>query len=76
MAVAMVKESGIKLSEEPLNQIIDRIGKNDLKFFVIRHPLLLKNMTLPNLRDATAAFPSFVFHTQLSSVLVMGLNHL
>ncbi|XP_059286183.1 calcineurin B-like protein 10 [Lycium ferocissimum] len=77
MVIAILKESGIKLSKGPLEQIIDRtladadadgdgkISKNDWKNFVIRNPSLLKNLTLPSLRDVTAAFPSFVFHTQV-----------
>ncbi|KAL4583719.1 hypothetical protein LXL04_008302 [Taraxacum kok-saghyz] len=100
MIVATLKETGMVLSEEILEQIIDkarllrfiliiqqsfilfvcfffcfqtfmdadadmdgRISKDEWRNFVIYRPQLLKNMTLPSLRDVTTAFPSFIFNT-------------
>ncbi|PON48127.1 Parvalbumin [Parasponia andersonii] len=42
-----------------------KINKADWQAFVLRQPKLIKNMTLPHLKDLTAAFPSFIFNTEV-----------
>ncbi|KAJ6704349.1 CALCINEURIN B [Salix viminalis] len=77
MLNAILMESELQISAESLELIIDktfadadadrdgRINKLEWKAFATQHPNLLKNMTLPYLRDITTMFPSFIFNTEV-----------
>ncbi|KAI6682239.1 hypothetical protein NL676_036120 [Syzygium grande] len=77
MVIALLMESDTSLSEDLLEAIIDmtfadadadmdgRISKDEWKAFALRNPALLRNMTLPYLKEVTTVFPSFVFKTEV-----------
>ncbi|KAL6509254.1 Calcineurin B-like protein 4 [Orobanche gracilis] len=77
MVLALLHESDLVLSEEFVGMIVDktfrdadtkgdgRIDSDEWKEFVSENPSLMKNMTLPYLKDITLAFPSFVARSEI-----------
>ncbi|KAK7384927.1 hypothetical protein VNO78_30630 [Psophocarpus tetragonolobus] len=76
MVLALLHESDVSLSDDLVNIIVDKtfndadtkcdgkIDQDEWKAFVIAHPSLLKNMTLPYLKHITLAFPSFIVRAE------------
>ncbi|KAF0932444.1 hypothetical protein E2562_010353 [Oryza meyeriana var. granulata] len=75
MVLAILNESDLFLSDDAVEQIVDqtfkqadlngdgKIDPDEWKAFASKNPALLKNMTLPYLKDITMAFPSFVLNS-------------
>ncbi|CAJ2675241.1 calcineurin B-like protein 10 isoform X1 [Trifolium pratense] len=76
MVIAILMESEMNLSDDLLEAIVNKtiadvdqdndgkISKEDWKAFASKNPSLLKNMTLPYLKDITTVFPSFIFKSE------------
>ncbi|KAL0324185.1 UNVERIFIED_CONTAM: Calcineurin B-like protein 7 [Sesamum calycinum] len=77
MVLATLSESDLSLSDDDVEAIVDKtlqeadlngdekIDLEEWKKMVAKYPSLIKNMTLPYLREITLAFPSFVMETEV-----------
>ncbi|GKV40015.1 hypothetical protein SLEP1_g47699 [Rubroshorea leprosula] len=77
MVLALLSESDLSLSSDVVKFVVDKtmmqadskgdgkIDQEEWREFVAKNPSLMKNMTLPCLKELTLAFPSFVLTTEV-----------
>lgn len=77
MVLALLSESDLSLSDDLVESILEktmmdadsngdgRIDEEEWREFVKKNPSIIKNMTLPYLKELTLSFPSFVLNTEV-----------
>ncbi|KAE8694648.1 Calcineurin B-like protein 8 [Hibiscus syriacus] len=80
MVLALLSESDLSLSNDAVESIVDKtmmeadlkgdgkIDEEEWKEFVTNNPSILKNMTLPYLKELTISFPSFILNTDVKDL--------
>lgn len=78
MVLALLSESDLILTDDVVESMVEKtiteadsngdgkIDREEWREFVTKNPSLLKNMTLPYLKEITLAFPSFVLNTEVN----------
>ncbi|CAL4975426.1 unnamed protein product [Urochloa decumbens] len=78
MVLALLDESDLDITNDAVEIIVDRtfdqadtkgdgrIDQEEWTEFAKDNPYVLRNMTLPYLKDVTMVFPSFVIHSEIS----------
>ncbi|PWZ55972.1 Calcineurin B-like protein 5 [Zea mays] len=78
MVLALLDESDLDIASDAVEMIVDRtfdqadtkgdgkIDQEEWTEYAKDNPYVLRNMTLPYLKDITMVFPSFVMHLEIS----------
>lgn len=78
MVLALLDESNLDITSDAVEMIVDttfdqadangdgRIDQEEWNVFTKDNPYVLRNMSLPYLKDITMIFPSFVIHSEVS----------